>query len=159
MNQHDGIIVCIGNPYRGDDNAGLLVCQRLKSLLKTPTQIVELTGDLFLLQDLLREKRWAIIVDSLHNKGQPMCGKIHRFEGTDSIKSQSEYWISTHEIDLATVINLVGHEGKMPTEIIIYGIEGCEFSIGKRMSKPVLDAVEKTVELIKNDISRILSSD
>lgn len=147
-------VVGIGNEYRGDDAAGLLVLRQLKGNVQAGARTVELTGDQSYLLELMRSTDAMIIVDAVQSSAP--AGTIFRVDaGRDAIPKQF-LTFSTHSIDSAGAIEMARALGTLPDEIFVYGIVGKEFSYAERITPEVEEAIEVIQERIIQDLGCIL---
>jgi hydrogenase maturation protease len=135
------LIVGVGNAYRGDDAAGLLVARRLGG--------IALEGDPSALLDLFHGVSCAVVIDAVRSDAPP--GRIHRFDASaaplpDSVRSSS----STHAVGVAEAIELARTLGRLPERLIVYGIEGARFDGGTGVTRAVAEAIDEVVVLARS---------
>ena len=135
-------IVGIGNTLMGDDGAGILVAEKLKSLLADRKRVFihTLQRDLFEMADYLGRARRFIFVDVF--LGTP-AGAIKIFE------ARSETLMpSLHQTDIGSIMHMLEPLGlAIPfPEWEIGGIAvEPPFVLGKGLSQPVALAVDRLV--------------
>ena len=137
-------IIACGNRDRGDDAAGILVGERLRSL-GIPVEIQ--TGEALALLEAWSDANEVIVVDTVVTGAHP--GMLHRWDGTElrlDIRSQP----SSHGFGIAEAIQLSRTLNCLPHRLRIYGIEGHEFGCGLSPSPEIALAVEKVVEDIRD---------
>jgi hydrogenase maturation protease len=57
---------------------------------------------------------------------------------------------STHSVGVAETVELARSLGRLPTRLLIYGIEGAKVGLGEGLSREVERAVDLLVEEIDN---------
>ena len=139
-----------------DDRAGWNVVEALvasgeiaaygKSILVTACGSP--TGELL---SLLANTDIAILVDAVRFSGAP--GTVYRLDGVGS-STASPSFISSHGVDLPTMLALAATLKQSPRVVILYGIEaGPDFVADSRMGQCVFHAVERVTEDIKRDMA------
>jgi hydrogenase maturation protease len=131
------LVVGCGNRDRGDDAAGLLVARRLRQM---GYQAAELTGAATDLLELWRDAETVILVDAAVTGAAP--GAIHFWRGPEAVLHSAAPRGSTHLVGVADALRLAAALGRLPRELIVYGIEGARFGIGEPPSPEVAAAVE-----------------
>lgn len=145
------VIIGVGNPYRGDDEAGLVVVQRLRPRLRG-VEVLESDGEPTRLLDAWDGAFLAIVVDAVHSHNAP-AGHVHRFDiGPEGLEFP-ESLPSTHGMGPGDAIGLGRALGRLPDRLIVYGIEAYEFDEGASLTPPVAAAIEEVVERIEREVS------
>jgi hydrogenase maturation protease len=127
------VVIGVGNAARGDDAAGLITARRLGGL--------EHEGDPVALLDMWREADVAVVVDAVSSGAAP--GTVHRFDATAApLPAQLRRSSSTHALGLAEAIELGRTLGRLPRQLIVYGLEGERFEAGGELTPAVAAAVE-----------------
>ena len=72
-------------------------------------------------------------------------GRLHRFDVTDAPLPAEIFNRSTHSLGLPEAVELARELDRLPTRLIVYGIEGESFETGEGLSDPVQTTVEKLV--------------
>lgn len=128
------IVVGVGNPFRGDDAAGLEAARRVRQLCPE-LSVVEWSADLLRLFDTLPQEDSVILVDALSSGAAP--GTIRRWEAGRESLPESGPRTSTHGFGIAAAIELARLLGRLPPRVVLYGIEGKCFDEGAPLSGPV----------------------
>jgi hydrogenase maturation protease len=144
------IVIGIGNDFRCDDAAGLVVAQRLKNLLPTSITVCEQSGDGLLLIDSWKDAQKAILIDAVYSGGQP--GEIYRFDAYEQPIPATFFHLSSHALSVAEAIELSWTLGSIPPKLIVYGIEANRFTAGTILSAEIKKAIEKVITLIIDEI-------
>jgi hydrogenase maturation protease len=66
---------------------------------------------------------------------------------------------STHAIGVVEAIELARVLQQLPPRLIVYGIEGIQFDIGRELSEKVLQAVPDVVQRVRQDIQEFLTQE
>jgi len=143
------IVLCIGNPQRGDDAAGRAVARALRALL-VDVEIIEEEGEATRVLARLEVADVAYIVDACVFGAKP--GDIRRFDASTGPLPRAAFGASTHGIGLAEALELARALGVLPSRCVIYAIEGGTFDIGAPMSPAVAAAVAVVADRLRVDI-------
>ncbi len=128
-------IIGIGQPYRGDDAAGLAVVEQLTDLQTDTVRVTAFHGDATELIHLWEDAEWVILIDAAQS-GVP-AGTLHHFEVQERpLPSFLSSW-SSHSFGLPEAITLAKQFGRLPKRMEIYAIEGERFGMGDEMSPTV----------------------
>jgi hydrogenase maturation protease len=145
------VVIGVGNEYRKDDAVGLYVARRLADLQLQGVEVICGISDGSALLDLWYGRERCFVIDCACS--QSSAGAIFRFNaGVDRIPVDLFSVSSTHNISIAAAVALAEAVARLPRSLIVYGIEGSDFSTGQGLSKEVKLAAEKTVELIRREI-------
>ena len=138
----DRLVIGLGNPYRGDDAAGIAVTARLRNC-----EVVQsLTGSFELMEE------WApyddvVIVDAMVSGAE--VGSVIHFDATTQ-PLPSGTFTSTHAIGIAETVEMARHLGRLPENLSVYGIEVGAMEEGASLSPPVAAAVIQVAEELDN---------
>lgn len=154
MRNGDAVIIGMGNEFRTDDAAGILVAKSIRERLKSSIQIVEGVSEGSALMDAWRDTRMAIIIDSVVSGAEP--GHIYKFDALEEVLPE-EYFrgYSTHAFSVAQTVQLARTLEILPGRLVVYGIEGANFTTGTDITPEVSRAIEKLTETIVNDIESL----
>jgi len=150
------LLIGVGNELRSDDAAGLLVVRKLRNLNLAGVRVIESAGDGAELMDAWAGFNSVFVFDATTAATQ--AGAVHRFEGHRQPLPADFFGISTHSFGLAEAIELSRHLGRMPRELIVYGIEGDAFDIGKTISPSVTASIQTVFEIVTAEIQEHLST-
>lgn len=144
------LIIGIGNDYRGDDAVGLAVVRALQTSKITHARLMESDGDCTTLLESWKGAAKVILIDALVSGTR--AGTIRRFDiRTQSIPAECTF-SSTHAFGIAETLALARTLSQLPPCLILYGIEGTDFTAGSTLSPPVKSAVRKAMTLVLDDI-------
>ncbi len=148
------LLIGIGNEYRCDDSIGLHVIRALEERKLPDTVLVESSGDGAELIETFSSVRMAILIDAVSSGGNP--GAIYRFDAhTRPIPTQLSFQ-STHAFGVGEAIELARVLEQLPPILIVYAIEGENFSTGIGLSSKVEQAVQKVVEKVSREVQNAI---
>ncbi len=157
-------IIGIGQEFRGDDTAGLLVARRLREMLAKPSapasvwsqvQVLESSGSICDLLDAWQETEVVILADAVRSSGR--TGEIYRFplhEGPLPVELCPAP--STHLGGVAQAVALAGVLQALPPYLVVYGIEGKDFGLGRPPSAEMGRAIPEVARRIILEIMEYL---
>jgi hydrogenase maturation protease len=143
------LVIGIGNEYRSDDGVGLVVARELRARNLPNTQIIERSGDGATLMEAWETASVVILIDATSSGSKP--GTIYRFDAaTQSIPTGLSFH-STHAFSVAEAIGLARTLNQLPPLLLVYAIEGGNFSAGVSLSPQVQSAAREVVERVANE--------
>ena len=144
------VFIGVGNPFRSDDGAGIAVVRRLRGEVPPHVRIQEESGDGTELLEAWKDADCVILVDAVLSGAPP--GTIHRLDArTEKLPTWFSH-SSTHAFGVAEAIELARAMGDLPARLIVYGIEGLDFSAGTELSPEVAEVVPAAANLILQEI-------
>lgn len=149
------LVAGIGNSFRCDDRAGLLVCDLIEdalngSPLNPVIEIKKLSGEGAELIQEWENYKIVFLADASRNFGNP--GKITRIDTADTPLQQDYFHYSSHNFSLAEAVELARRINRLPERLIVYAIEGDNFSYGLDLSYEVELACLSTARKILEEI-------
>jgi hydrogenase maturation protease len=147
------LVACLGNPDRGDDGIGLLVAQKLETLLPAGVALLWRRGDMFSLIGDFEGYRALVCVDAAAPMGSP--GRIHRIDLATGKVPRELLATSTHSFGLPDAIELARALDRAPQSIVIYAVEGSCFDAGAAMTCAVAAAAEEAARLAAAEAGRL----
>lgn len=144
------LIVGVGNPYRSDDAVGLVVVRRLKQL-RPAIPVIELSGEGTQLIDRWQYEDHVILVDAVRSGSAP--GRVHRLDARKRHIPSDFFNYSTHAFSVAEAVELSRELGILPAKLIIFGVEGRNFTAGEELSPEVAAAVDLVVNQIVAELA------
>jgi hydrogenase maturation protease len=134
------VVLGIGNVHRHDDAVGLEVVERVGTELGERARIVRYDGESTGLLDLWAGLDLVVLVDAVASRGSP--GRFHRFEGDLSRVLAEPPLSSTHGFSVGEAWRLGSALGQLPHRLVVFGIEGEDFTPGIGLSPGVRRALE-----------------
>lgn len=143
------IVVGIGNPYRGDDGAGFAVIDGLEKSLSSSVKLLKLRGDIAELIDIFANYQTVYLVDACRsNEEQEDWRRLDVQK--ESIKDENPQ-TSTHGFGITQAISLAKNLDKLPDKLILYAINGNQYSISDVISPSVYASVNSVIKAILNE--------
>jgi hydrogenase maturation protease len=137
------LVIGIGNEYRRDDAAGLLVARRLQAQISHQLTVIEQSGEGAALMETWKDAEIVILIDAVHSGAEP--GTIFRFEAHAQPIPTTFFHYSTHAFSVAEAIELARTLNQLPARLVVYGIEGENFEAGVGVSSEVEKAAQEVV--------------
>lgn len=148
------LLIGIGNEYRCDDSIGLHVIRALKARNLPDTLSVESTGDGAELIEMFSSVGMAILIDAVSSGGHP--GTIYKFDAHKQPLPAQLSFQSTHVFSVGEAIELARVLEQLPPILIVYAIEGENFSNGIELTSKVERAAQKVVKLVCDEVQNVL---
>jgi hydrogenase maturation protease len=133
------LLIGVGNAWRGDDAAGLIVARRVREL--GAPDALEHEGDAVGLIDAWTGSEHVVIVDAASSGAAP--GAVHRFDARAAPLPAARLRSSTHAFGVADAVELARALGRLPARLEVLAIEGRDFALGARPTAPVSAAIER----------------
>lgn len=156
MNGSQILVIGVGNEYRSDDVIGLQVARNLRNHSLLEAKIVEQSGEGSALMGLWEKVDTVIIIDAAKTNSE--LGTIHRLDPIDSPLPKGFLAPSTHAFGVVEAIELSRTLGTLPNRMVLYGIEGRDFSIGEDISPEVKFAAALVEDLVLLEIESLEST-
>jgi hydrogenase maturation protease len=144
------VVVGVGNPYRRDDAAGLVVAQRLRQEAPSHVTVIELEGEPTALLEAWRSAHTVVLIDAVFSGAE--AGTIYRLDARAGAIPQELFRYSTHAVSVAEAIELARALGQLPPRLVVYGIEGKDFSAGVGLSPEVEGRVAELSERVLQEL-------
>lgn len=155
MKKKSILVAGIGNSFRCDDRAGLLVSDFIRDAINyTPFEalidVKKLSGEGAELIQAWEGYDCVYLVDASQSFGNP--GKLTRIDTRKSPLKQDYFHYSSHNFSLAEAVELSRELGNLPHKLIVYAIEGFNFGSGQNVTFEVeiscMDAARKILHEI-----------
>jgi hydrogenase maturation protease len=150
------LVIGIGNEYAHDDAAGLLVARAFKTQAAEGVEVLEQSGEGAVLMESWTGAGAAIVIDAARSGGPP--GGIHRFDaGREGLPAET-FRGSTHAFGLYQAVEVARSLGRLPPRLIVFAIEGRDFTAGIGLSAEVERAIPAAVAAVIGEIGEISKS-
>ena len=147
------VVVGVGNSLRGDDAAGLSVAELARGRVPDDVDVRVCEQEPSRLVDAWEGAGAAVVVDAASSGAEP--GTVHRFDaGADEVPARV-FRSSTHAFGVGDVVELARALGRLPEHVIVYGVEGADFTAGAGLSQPVTAALPSVVDAVLADVERL----
>lgn len=144
------MVIGIGNEYRSDDGVGLSVLRALKEKAPAGTVLIECTSAGIDLPETWKAAQIVVLVDAVSSGARP--GTIYRLDALAQPIPTDLSFQSTHSFGIAEMIELARILGQLPERLIVYAIEGKDFSLGTGLSAEVESVVQQVVAQVTGEI-------
>ncbi len=143
-------VIGIGNEYRQDDAAGLHAVRKMKENAGSQVKVLEQSGEATSLIAAWGNSDKVILIDAVQSGAEP--GTIHRVDAMNNSLAAGEFRCSSHLFGVAESIELARTLDQLPSELIVYGIEGKQFEHGTTLSPEVEQILDDLVERVLTDV-------
>jgi hydrogenase maturation protease len=144
------LVIGVGNAYRGDDAAGLLIARRVADVAPGAARVVEESGEGVALMEAWRGAPFVVLCDAVQSGAAP--GTVHQLDPAREPVPTGFFRYSTHAFSVAEAIELARALGELPPRMRVYGIEGADFAAGTALSPAVAGAVDPVVRAVVADL-------
>jgi hydrogenase maturation protease len=148
------VVIGVGNEYRRDDGVGLAVAARLRGRVPVGVEVLECEQEPSRLIDAWQGAESALVVDAVESGAAP--GTLHRFDAGAGPIPAGVFRSSTHAFGVGDAVELARVLGKLPSRVVVYGVEGGEFAAGEGLTAPVEAAVEPAAKAVLDDLERLM---
>jgi hydrogenase maturation protease len=144
------LIIGVGNPYRRDDGVGITIARRLKGEIVGSIVVREESGEGAALLAAWGGAEHVILLDAVSSGAE--AGTIFRFDAAKQPIPAPHFRHSTHAIGVAEAIELARTLGQLPPSLVVYGVEGAEFTAGTGLSAAVERAAARVADAVRAEI-------
>ena len=145
------MVIGIGNEYRHDDAVGLHIARAFKEKDMPHVKVIEHSGEGTNLIESWVGVDKVIICDAMQSNDVP--GTFCRFDAYKDELPAAFASFSTHSFSLADAIEMARALGRLPKQLIIYGIVGEDFSAGTGLSKELQAVVSNIIKRIETQLT------
>jgi hydrogenase maturation protease len=145
------LVIGVGNPLRHDDGVGPAV-GRAVGLASPAARVIEMEGEGAALLEAWTGADLVVIVDAVRSGAAP--GTVYRFEPPQDPLPATLSSTSTHAFGLPVAVELGRTLGQLPQRLIVYGIEGVDFTAGEGLSPGVEAAVGTVAARVQADLGK-----
>lgn len=152
MNENTVLIIGIGNIFRGDDRVGLTAAVLLREMELPGVKVLEIDGDMTGLLDEWQGAKKVIVIDAVTSKSP--AGTIFRFDALEKPLPQKMFatCCSCHAFGVAQQIEIARSLNQLPPCLIVFGIEGQDFTLGAGLSAEVQQALPRLLEQVRQEL-------
>jgi hydrogenase maturation protease len=148
------LIIGIGNPFRGDDAAGLQAVRLLRTMGINASYLLEHSGEGVSLMETWKGRATVILIDAISSGSPP--GTIHRLDALANPLTAQLFQSSTHTFSLPQAIEMSRALDELPRRLLIFGIEGRDFQAGTELSSEVSAAVPKLARKVFDEVEDLM---
>lgn len=140
------LVIGVGQPWRGDDAAGLAALE----LLGGPWDCVAHSGEGLGLIALWEGRDRVVVIDSARS-GAP-AGTLHRLEASATPLAAEGFRCSSHAFGVREGVETARVLGRLPRRLVLHAVEGEAWGLGAPLSPRVRAALPALVEAVRRDI-------
>lgn len=144
------LYIGIGNRFRRDDGAALVLADRMRALTFPGLTVIEATDDVIRLVDLWGPYDNVIIADAVVTGEEP--GTLHRRCPLECPLPRHWFRVSSHQLGVVEAIEMGRAMNRLPPRMSFIGIEASDFGEGQGLTPEVERSLEIAVEVIKAEL-------
>lgn len=148
------LVIGVGNPYRSDDAAGLIIARQIKEQVLHYVDVIEENGDGAALMEAWKNADKVVLIDAVSSGRKP--GTIYRFDARAQAIPTKFFHYSTHAFSVAEAVELARALNRLPDQLIVYGIEGKNYESGFEFSPEVESSLKEVVNRVLKEITSLL---
>jgi hydrogenase maturation protease len=149
------VVIGVGNLYRRDDGVGLLIARQVHAAAVPGVHVREETGEGAALIDAWQGTDRVILCDAVHSGAAP--GTIHRLEAHRQPIPAGFFHYSTHAFSVAEAVELARALGQLPLHLVLYGVEGADFTAGVGLSPVVAQVAQEVAHRVLAEVRAFLT--
>ena len=150
MRNADLVVIGVGNRFGRDAGVGPAVIDRLRSMHLDNAALAESDGEAAALIMLWDQQRLAILVDAMQ-ADPPHPGRVHRLmvprPAVERIRA-----VRAHAADVGNAVETARSTGRLPSRLIVFGIETGDLGEGMGLSPAVQQAADAVAAEIALEI-------
>jgi hydrogenase maturation protease len=135
--------------HQGDDQAGWIVAEKLRGRADLGVQVVTLCDPTRLLEEC-DDCDLLILIDACVSGGTP--GKVQRLKWPSAAVHYDRY-TSTHGVTIDDVLQLAERLGRLPRQVVMFVIEGAQFSPSGSPSAALLAGLTKLEAMVLAELA------
>ena len=145
------LVIGLGNRFRHDDGVGLYIADNIRSHENKQMKVIDNISDSAALIEAWSGEDKVFIVDAVKSDGKP--GAIYRFDAlSEKIPADIFARYSTHAINLTETIELAKVLEQLPDSLVVFGIEGGDFSSGTGLTPEVERAASNVISILLQEL-------
>ena len=148
------LVLGLGNRFMSDDGVGPRLIDCLTEQFKgyPGTEFLDLGTNAMAMLPKLKGQKKLILIDCANIKESP--GQMRSFSLAQVRSQKSKLHFSMHQIDLMQVMDLGASLGRLPEEVLIFGIQPLSIEPGENLSFEVAAGFESYVKNIAAEVSK-----
>lgn len=144
------MVIGIGNPLRGDDAIGAEAAALLRARPDEVVEVVTHDGEPSGLMDLWEGRGLVIVIDAVASGNPP--GTVLRMDAGVRELPADYFAASTHLMGLPAAVELARSLGRLPEDLIVFGIEATAFEPGAGLSDAARKGIDEVVRRIEDEL-------
>jgi len=117
-------------------------------------EFLEQSGEATALMETMSQTGPVILVDAVQSGAE--AGTIHRYDASEQPMPAQFLRCSTHNFSVHDAIEMARALDKLPTRLMVYGIEGADFEPGAKLSPPVQTVIAKVAQRISKELQKLI---
>jgi hydrogenase maturation protease len=148
------LVLGIGSVLMMDDSVGVRAVEELEKGFRFPAGVELLDGGTSGIELLsyIEDRDHLIIIDAL--KSGQLPGTVVRVEGED-VPARFMTRISPHQLGLSDVLAAAMISGRLPRNLVLFGVEPKIVEFGLGLSDEVRAALDKLVRVVGEELRQI----
>ncbi len=145
------LVIGLGNEFRSDDGLGLCAAREVQRRGPPGVRVMECSGEGTALLEAWKGAECVLLIDAIcpgHS-----AGSLHRIDCRRDSTPHSLFRSSSHTFGVSEAIALATSLGSLPRVLLLYGIEGCNFTPGQGLSDAVVRSIPDLIAWIGADIA------
>jgi len=148
------LIIGIGNEMRRDDGLGRHVARSLGQREVPGMVVLESGGEGTSLIELWEGHDQVVLIDAFSSDSTP--GLLHSIDASITEVPQQLFNASSHAFGIAEAIEVSRRLDILPGTLLIYGIEGEDFSYGTGLSQSVREKIDDLLDIVTEKVQELL---
>ena len=148
------MLIGLGNSHRCDDGVGRVVARRGREAQSPGVLVREETGEGTALMEAWKGADAVVLVDAVQSGDAP--GTIHRFDAQAQSIPARFFHYSTHAFSVAEAVELARALNQLPPRLVLYGVEGKDFSFGETFSPEVAAVVDEVLSRVSREMQTLM---
>ena len=144
------IVIGVGNAFRCDDGAGIVVARALTRRAPPRVLVAESTGEGAAMMDLWKGYDSVIVIDAARSGSAP--GTVFRLDPHEQTIPPRFFHYSAHVFSVAEAVEMARTLASLPPRFILYAIEGEDFGHGTELTPKVREAAERVTGLVLQEL-------
>jgi hydrogenase maturation protease len=145
------LVIGVGNEFRSDDGAGILVARAIEERKLAGVAAVEQSGEGAALMNVWSEAGNVFLIDAV-SSGAPV-GNICRIDARKEAFPKELRPFTTHAFGVAQAVELARRLNSLPPRLIFFGVEGKNFESGHELSPQVAHSITNVAQMLIEEIS------
>jgi hydrogenase maturation protease len=144
------MVIGIGNPLRGDDAIGAEAAALLRARPNEVAEVVTHDGEPSGLMDLWEGRGLVVVIDAVASGNPP--GTVLRMDAGVRKLPADYFAASTHLMGLPEAVELARSLGRLPEDLIVFGIEATAFEPGAELSDAARKGIDEALRRIEDEL-------
>jgi len=151
------LVLGLGNILLRDEGVGVRVVQAMAAAALPPgIEVFDGATAGVDLVDVLADRRKVVVIDAMDGEDAP--GTVRRLAPED-LAPRCDGGLSLHEVGLMEALTLARHMGRLPAEVVIFGIKPEVVEPGLKLSPRLSALVPRIVELVLEEVGSTIGPD